>query len=208
MDDDKPKSLKDWLKSLSSWLSFSAIIISLYTFIVVDLNPGRLIVVLPQEIGVMLNYDGGIDLLVPTVIYNTGAQRKQRVVLDITADLTDETNQVFKYRWRDSWDFIGKIEFEKEYPQNRARLPADEYIIYDSRRVPFIILGGEFNTQNIRLKPEDPIGAGEELGNFKLNYAVITEGKIFKDKIFKITESYAYKGELIPGQYVWFQKSD
>ena len=203
MDDDGQVTQTVFYKTPSFWFSLFAAVISAIGFYQGNLRAGTLKVQLPEEVGVMLNYDTSVDFLVPTVVYNTGNPGDQRIVTTITADIIADNNQIFKYRWRDTWDFIGKIEFESRFPNNIARLPAEDYIIYNSRSAPYVVSGGDSDYRVVRLRPLDSDGVIPDLSRFTLVYTIITSNGKFQHQ-----GVYAYQSGLRPGQYVWFQKSD
>ena len=124
------------------------------------------------------------------------------IVTAITATVIDNSNQKFNFRWKDTWDFIGKLEFESLYPDRKSNNNIDDYIIYTSRGVPFVISGGDSDYRMLRLVPLERSNISSDLSTFQLVLVVKT-----KDENFEIMGVYSGKTDLIlDGPYHWFQK--
>lgn len=202
---DKPDASPKWFTQMSSWLSLFATIVSLTTFYLVNLRNGSIEVQLPEEIGVKLNPDSSIDLLVPTVFYNTGAPNNQRIITAVTATVTLDDNQTLNFSWKDTWDFIGKIEFESRFPDNTAKtiIPPDDYVIYNSRSVPFVVHGRDSDYKMLRIVPLEVTAVSSDLSAFQLILVAKT-----KDERFETEGSYSVEKDLVVGTYIWFHKLD
>lgn len=192
----------NWFRLPGSWLSLLAIIISLITFYILNIRSGTLEVQLPEDVGIKLNVDSTVDVLVPAVFYNTGSPRSQRIVTSIKSTLTDNLNQKISLYWTDTQDFIGAAEFESKYP-DKISPGVKDYIIYKSRSVPFIVPGGDSEFKILHLVPEESKIAIKEFSSFELTLNVKTS-----DENFTMTESYSSNIILSPDEYAWFKKSE
>lgn len=125
-----------WIKQPSSWLATIATLISLITFFIVYEYKGKLIVTLPDRIGICAT--GDLSLIVPLSITNTGAPRTVRNVIRITAYIEDIAplkeypTKVF-VRWRMETKFV-------PIPGSTSHL--HDSIGYVNRVVPFAVHGG------------------------------------------------------------------
>ena len=162
---------------------------------------------MPMSVGVKLGGDSPVDLLIPVVFYNSGAQPTNQVVRDITATLTpiegDATNQSLYFKWFDTQMFMGKVEFEDRYPDKKEDVY--DYIVYESRSVPFNIKGGESNSKllHLRLISEDP--KINNLSAFQLLLNVETSGRGKDPEKF----SYYYRKSGINEKgYNWFDRQN
>ena len=206
MDDHESSRLRDWLPGLNTWLALLAIIVSLISLYWAELRLGSLEVHLPEEVGIMLNDDGTVDLLVSVLFHNSGAPARNRIVRVITASLTDQNNQTLSFRWRDTWRFIGRVEFESLYPNFRARQTTPEdYILYEDRNIPFVVAGQASESRLLHLTP-DPAARSSldsETGTFDMILVVET-----LDGTITTAGRYAAQSGLFAGQYSWFQKAE
>ncbi len=200
---DKSETSPNWFKQTSSWLSLLATVISITTFYLTNLRNGVLEIQLPEEVGVRLNTDLSIDLLIPTVFYNTGATNNQRIITGITGTVVLSDSQTFNFRWQDTWDFMGRLDFETRYPEEIAKTPVGDYIIYNGRSVPFVIPGRHSDYKMLRLVPLEAITLGNDMPIFQLTLVVKTT-----NKNFETAGSYSSKKQLVSEQYMWFHKSE
>lgn len=193
---------RNWFRQPGSWLSIFAIIISLITFYILNISKGTLEVQLPEDVGIKLNIDSTVDVLVPVVFYNTGSPKSQRVVTSINSTLTDNINQKISLFWTDTQEFIGAAEFESKYP-DKVSPGVKDYIIYKSRSVPFIVPGGDSDFKILHLVPEKLKITIKEFSSFELTLVVKTN-----DENFTVKASYSGNINLSPVEYVWFNKSE
>jgi hypothetical protein len=150
-------------------------------------------------VGVQVVPDSRVDLVVPVIFYNTGAPRRHRIVTVIEATLNDGSQNALPLRWVDTQQFIGKTEYESRYP-DRAQPGVCDYVDYQSRRVPFIIAGGDSEYKMLRLVS----GQGstiQELTTFDLVIMVET-----RDESFEVRGVYTREAGLKPGEYTWFRR--
>lgn len=206
MPPTKRHSLLDWLQQPSSWLSLIATVVSLTTVYLVNLSAGSLEVQLPEEVGVKANPNStrDVDVLVPVVFYNTGAPRRQRIVTAISGELSPPNTLSLPLRWIDTQNFMGKIEYESRYPDKKIPNVQD-YVVYQSRSVPFVVAGGDSEYKMLHLVPPTWFFRGiiRELTAFKLVLVVKTS-----DETFKVQGAYARQEGLSLGEYVWFTKAE
>lgn len=124
-----------WFKQPSSWLSIIATLISLITFFIVYEYKGKLIVTLPDRIGVCAT--GDLSIIVPLSITNTGAPRTVRHIIRITAIMEDiaplkDNPTKVSVRWRMETKFVPRPGYSH----------LDDSIGYVNRVVPFAVHGG------------------------------------------------------------------
>lgn len=212
MSSQNADSSKSWIRQASTWISLSATIFSLLALYLVHFNKGRLEIELPQSVAILLKGVDAGNLLIPVVFYNTGALRTKKLVKDITATLSpieDDglTNQSLYFKWYETRKFMGKYEFERLYPDRKQDV--HDYLVYESRGVPFNIKGGESDYKLLLLKFESAapkINNSEafqlllnNLSAFQLLLKVETSGRSKgPEKV-----SYYRKGKLVK-EYNWF----
>jgi len=206
-------SSKSWIRQASTWISLSATIFSLLALYLVHFDKGKLEIELPMSVGILLRGDTPGNLLIPVVFYNTGALRTTQLVRDITVTLSpieDDglTNQSLYYEWYENHKFMGKLEFERLYPDKKENV--QDYFVYESRDVPFNIKGGEsdYKLLHLKFKNADPkIKYNskafqlllDNLSAFQLLLKVEPSGRSKgPEKV-----SYYRKGGLVKG-YNWF----
>lgn len=149
-----------WLKDQAWWIGPLAAITSIYTFYLTQLNPGQLELFLPDEIGVAINADRTLTVMLPMTIANTGAGRARRVVSSVTATLTDHGNSdpgrnEHPVHWTHDAIFLGKDQYFAKYPDKKATEDTsfEDYFDYDRRAVPFLIPGGASVSKVLGLRP-------------------------------------------------------
>lgn len=135
-----------WFKQPSSWLSLAAAVVSVSTFFLVYANPGRLQIILPEEVGLAFNRDSTLTLYVPVTLSNSGAPRTSRHVVKMVAVVEDASpaDGVSGHHtlwWRFEHVFVGKDAYLLKYP-DKAGVGTRDYLDYRGRTFPFAISGG------------------------------------------------------------------
>ena len=147
--------------------------------------------------------DSDVFLLIPAVFYNTGAERTNQVVRNITATLTpieDNGNgQDLQFEWYETNKFMGKKEYELRYKAREKDVR--DYIVYDNRSVPFNIKGGESDSRLLRLIliSEDP-----KVNISAFNVSLNVESSRGKKKLKPV--SYYRNEKITQDGYTWFDR--
>jgi len=162
MSSDKSvrQSLVSWIKDLGPWISIVSFVVSMLTSYFVYVDFGKLDLLFPPEVAVRLapaETEPPI-LLIPMTFHFTGAPSRQEVITqaNATVKLTPDdgsTSQTLFYTWRRTYRLIGKLEFERLYPE-RSSADAEDYIEYESRNVPFALKGHEVSFKLMEFEPE------------------------------------------------------
>jgi len=197
------RSIYEWLKNPSSWISLSACIISLLTFFLVYADKGRIKILLPYSVGIGISSEtNDLDIVVPATFSNTGAPRTMRHILLITGHVSSLDESVHLDNgplwWTYENKFVGEEEFFRRYPTKKNDGDKRDYIVYEGRAIPFTLKGDESITKIMEL--EMP-GTHPDVvpGEFKIELILHTESG-------NVRESKAYKcphGNLQLGEATW-----
>ncbi|MDD5559962.1 hypothetical protein [Candidatus Methylomirabilis sp.] len=180
MSEEKAHTFLGWLKQPNSWLSLSAAIVSIVTFYLVQASPGKLMVVLPVEVGAIY-LRGNLELLVPVTLTNTGAPRTRRHVVTVLAELRPQEQAGIKpvvLRWASEKKFMGYLAFNKEFP-GEGEPDVEDYEVYVSRAAPFAVSGGQSITKVMKFKQKAGVLEKSWLKSFELKVIAKTEDNEF-----------------------------
>jgi hypothetical protein len=161
------KALVEWLRKPESWLSVAALVISGLTFYFLYAKPGDLQIFIADEVGLRLQGDSTLFLVLPVTMVNTGAAKKARVVQGISSIMTKQPagadNISYAARWRVEYTFLGKDQYLQKYP-TKASEAVDpriaDFLDYNGRAVPFTIPGGSSTSKVLGLQQEGGRFAG------------------------------------------------
>lgn len=161
-----------WFKQPSSWLSIIATLISLITFFLIYEYKGKLIVTLPDRIGICAS--GNIAIIVPLAITNTGAPRTVRHIIRITANITDiaplnDKPTKVSVRWRMECKFVPRPGFSH----------LNDSIGYINRVVPFAVPGGTSAEKVFNFIQYDGDFEKDFVDNFTIQVKIETDNGTF-----------------------------
>jgi len=202
MSNIESKNVTRWFLQPSSWISLSAAFVSIGTFYLVYGNPGELKITLPTEVGLRLAHCKidvcNIELLAPVVFTNTGAQRKYRQLIAVSAEIRHGKEQTL-FRWKSEWKFVGKLDFNKMYP-GKGEPDVTDYIVYVGRATPFVIGGGKSISK--LLKFESPHINLVLQKNINLLINVVTERGVSE-----VTQHYICRQTISENKFDWCEAS-
>jgi len=193
------QGLREWLQQPNSWLSLSAVVLSIITFYLVQANPGTLEIVLPANVGLRLSADG-LELLVPMTLTNTGAPRNHRHIISMVAFLQQKEKQVVPLRWESEWTFLGYLEFNRKYPGHKEG-EHEDYIDYVSRAVPFVLVGGQSLTKLTKFTNRAGAVNKNLFNHFELRVVVKTEHTEFAQ-----TAAFRCAAEISQQRFYWCER--
>ena len=133
MESTSGASLRKWFRQPSSWLSLVAVVVSFLSYYMVYEFPGKLIIHLPDRVGVHLEGER-VFLVYPITFINTGSSRMHRQILRLTSVLTSagETVPFATIRWA----------YEKKYVAAGPNATTLDNLVYENRASPFDLPGG------------------------------------------------------------------
>lgn len=182
-DNRKENTVLSWIKNPASWIAVASLLVSLITFYIINLRSGDIQVKLTDEISIRIYQKDGKDsfsLLIPAVFRHTGAPSGRQLITNIGATLRMQSddgtaNQQISCQWKSLYRFVGKYSFEKQYPE-RAQEYAEDYIEYESRKLPFNLSGGDVVLKVLGLEPDPDASVAIVPANIELCIEVATEG--------------------------------
>jgi len=180
-NESKKRSFFSRLNELPFWISVIGLFVSVSTFYLVNLRAGAINLHLPDEIALKITKEGRLTgILVPTTFHYTGAPNKQQVVNRIQAKvimvpLSQPANEEAPYQWKTTLRFVGRLEFERLYPEKKEE-EVDDYVVYDGRNMPFGLRGGDVFLKVLGLEPSSDAGLLARAGNLELVLQVSTAG--------------------------------
>ena len=198
----KEGQVRIWWREPSSWVAMIGAAISIGTFVLVQANPGSLVVVVPDRVSIRLpapvapqqggtggssEADDTLSLLLPLTLTNTGAPRTWKHVTRVLATLTpsrpEQPGGPVDLVWEFEHRFVGEHQFRKEHPD--VPVGNADYLAYDGRALPFALKGGDTTTKLFELQARRSEGHLSSLATFDLAVAVETSrGRKLKSRRF------------------------
>ncbi len=125
-----------WIKHPASWVTLAGSAVAIVGLFLTQLNPGKLVPVLAQEIGIhVASAEPNADLYIPVTFASTSAQRITRHVLSTTATL-----EVLEGgHWVQRGEFIATLEYKFVGSDDESFTDVPKYV---NRAVPFHVRGG------------------------------------------------------------------
>ena len=125
-------------------LSMVALAVSGANFYLSNIAKGELRIFMPDQIAVLAGEDRLLlQVSVPAVIYNTGAPNNWKSIenLTVAAQIKDDSRMTDAIlQWKTTSRMLSKLDFEKQYPESK-NVSAEDYLVYESRKLPFSISG-------------------------------------------------------------------
>jgi hypothetical protein len=202
-----------WIKEPSSWLALTASIISIATFFLVYADHGTVDLILPDRVG--MKYDALSDtaeMLLPLTFTNTGAPRTQRHVLRVTALVSPAQSPAAgntdpAFAWEYEKVFIGKLEWEKRYPDWFDKYPEDrnnaDFVDYLGRALAFSLHGGESKSKLFNMLQSNGKLSGRSLSDFALTVEALLE-----DSNKKVAGKYSCIGPVVNTTFKWCKRTN
>jgi hypothetical protein len=196
------------LKTLNQWLPLLISVIgatlSGATFYFVNISRGELDVFLPDKVAVAFR-SNRLHVLVPLTLTNTGSTRSRRQVHKVVADVVSlaeqsKGSQKFTALWQYEVKFMDRLEYFKNYPDERARDTGEpDFLVYVNRALPFQLIGGAFVSKTYDFMQPVDCACDPVLGDFELAIMVHTEsGEVRRAATYRLptsarlVESYAW----------------
>jgi hypothetical protein len=192
-----------WLREPSTWLSLSAAAVSLGTFYIVQAKPGRLIVVLPDRVGLLFFESSAgrkLSLVVPLTFTNTGAGPTLRHVTSVHATLSPEPaegDDNCKFAWQYEKQFVGAREWLAKHPDENSG--TEDYFDYVGRAFTFTLSGGTSKLKFLEMIPLASSPPGKNVKDFGLVTEVFHDG----NQVTRVQQRYRCDTDLVYTQHIW-----
>ena len=180
------KSNGSWLRSPSNWISLAAVIISAITFFLVYANPGKILVIPSDTVGIAL-YKGYFSLAAPLTFTNTGAPRTVQHIIKVTAKVDAKTStgeKTAEMYWLFERAFVGRREYLAKYPELKTESDHDpddmDYFNFENRTAPFALFGGTSESKVLQFGQETGSESPfEALEAFEVTFHVTTDSSSY-----------------------------
>ena len=167
-------------------LSVIAVLLSSVSIYLVQFNKGSLKILLPDKMAIGLNSSGKIAIVLPLTFTSTGAPRQGIEVLKVWIDVfsTSEPGQALTAYWMYESAYMHRLEFLKNYPEEKDRDTGQEdFLVYSKRAFPFHLEGGKSTSKAYYLLQSNGNLPDKNLGILILTIHVKTDNGVIERSV-------------------------